>query len=90
MKYYKKAIPVKDLAKIIEIHHTTLLSWLCHYTLSAYMQVKPLGDTKNEYLFKLNNDSINALKEYLSKKNQKYLHTLKKKIRKLYEREEME
>ena len=87
MKYYKKAISVKELAKIIEIHYSTLLAWLCHYSLSAYLQIKPLGASKQEYLFKLNNDSINALKEYLNKKNKKYLNTLKKKIRNLYERE---
>lgn len=87
MKNKPRAIPVKELAKIIDVHKSTIFSWLCHYSLAKYnYQVYTTKGTV-ENMFKLNRDSLLALKKYLSKKRIKYLTFLElnmDKIKKYY------
>ena len=67
------AIPVKKLADILDIHKSTLKSWLCHYSLSKYyfQTLTERGGVEN--MFTLNKASITALRRYLSHKRIKYL-----------------
>ncbi len=67
------AIPVKKLADILDMHKSTLKSWLCHYSLSKYyfQTLTEKGGTENMYT--INKASIAALRKYLSHKRIKYL-----------------
>lgn len=87
MKNKPSAIPVRELAKIIDVHRNTIFAWLCHYSLAkySYQVYTPKGTV--ETMFKLNRDSLFALKKYLSKKHTKYLTFLEynmDKIKKYY------
>lgn len=67
------AISVRKLAKIIDVHKSTLSSWMCHYSLSKYYFQTYNDNGYVESMFTLNNNSITALRKYLSKKRIKYL-----------------
>ncbi|MBR6099203.1 hypothetical protein IKP85_05590 [bacterium] len=72
MKRKTKAIPVRILADIIDVHKNTLNSWLCHYSLTKYFFT--IYTNKGcENMFVINKDSVNALRKYLSVKKRKYL-----------------
>ena len=70
---YKNTISVAQLAKLINVHRTTLLSWLCHYSLNKYVHQDIDTQNKLDFIFVISKRSIKALKLYLSKKNKKYL-----------------
>ena len=70
---YKTSISVDSLAKIIKVHKTTLLSWLCHYSLSPYVYNDIDNKNKITTMFNLHKRSISTLRKYLTKKNKKYL-----------------
>lgn len=87
MRNRSNAIPVKELAKIIDVHKNTIFAWLCHYTLAKYNYQVYTSKGTVENMFKLNKESILALKKYLSKKRIKYLTFLESnmdKIKKYY------
>ena len=67
------AIPVNELADILNMHKSTLKSWLCHYSLTKYyfQMLTEKGGVEN--MFTINKSSIAALRKYLSHKRIKYL-----------------
>lgn len=66
-------IEVTCLAKKLGLHIKTLKGWLCHYTLWQYVEILGSENHKPIQVYRLNENSINALREYLSKKRKKYL-----------------
>lgn len=68
-----KAIPLKILSEIIHIHQSTLTSWMCHYSLTKYFFQRFNEKGFSENMFIINNESIKALRKYLSHKRAKYL-----------------
>ncbi len=84
VKEFKRFMTVKELAEIIEVHYKTLASWMCNFNLSTFVYTKPLKYGKSEQYYKLNENSVNALKEYLKKKNPKYYTAIRKKSRRFY------
>ena len=70
VKEFKRFMTVKELAEIIEVHYKTLASWMCNFNLSTFVYTKPLKYGKSEQYYKLNENSVNALKEYLKKRTQ--------------------
>ena len=67
------AIPVKELAKVINVHKNTLFAWMCHYSLAKYNYQIYTEKGTVENMFKLNKDSLSAFRNYLSRKRIKYL-----------------
>ena len=72
MKKTTRAIPVRILADIIDVHKNTLTSWLCHYSLTRYF-FSIYTNKGYENMFLISKDSIGALRKYLSGKRKKYL-----------------
>ena len=58
---------------MINVHRSTLETWLCHYTLGKYLieSTNEAGDKL--LLFRFNKSSIFALRNYLLIKKRKYL-----------------
>lgn len=83
MKRKINAIPVKELAKIIDVHKSTLFAWMCHYSLSKYNFQIYTEKGIVENMFKLSKDSISALRKYLSRKRIKYLTYLDARMEKV-------
>ncbi len=69
-----KVIEVTRLAEKLGLHIKTLNAWLCHYSLWHYVESRPAEKKKPIKVYKLNENSINALREYLAKKRKKYLY----------------
>lgn len=87
MNHKKRAIPVIELAKIINVNKKTLMSWLCHYSLTKYCYHFYLENGTVINMFTITNSSLTALKKYLSKKRIRYLDFLESgmaKIKKYY------
>ena len=61
------AIPVKDLAIILNVSYNSIIHYLGHFTLFKYC-VTTQKDCKSCKGYILNKDSINALGNYLIKK----------------------